>query len=114
MGEADTHVNAAVLSARLLWHLVSQTRVVISVLKTDRVVRRKVSLQTIYSSNNQCSRDQPRTSPNCSTSSLKITHTAKRKKSRWRKSGPKKRLGCYLCRYVLHALHDLPKLTTSD
>jgi hypothetical protein len=104
MGEAEQPacVNGALLSARLLWQLVSQTRVIISVLKTDRIIRRKVSVQTIYSSKEQCSRDQPQTRRNGSTTSLTITHTVKRRKSRWRRSGPKKRFACYLCRYVLH------------
>jgi hypothetical protein len=113
MGEAEqpSCVNGTFLSARLLWQLVSQTRVIISVLKTDRLVRRKVSIQTIYSSNDQCSRDRPQTRRNGSTTSLTITHTVKRKKSRWRRSVPKKRFACYLCRYVLHTCLDLPNLT---
>ena len=104
MGQAEqpTCVNGAFLSARLLWQLVSQTRVVISVLKTDRVVRRKVSIQTIYSSKDRCSRDIPRSQRNGSSTSLTVTNTVKRRKSRWRRPSPKKRFACYLCRYVLH------------
>lgn len=110
MGETErpTFVNGAALSARLLWQLVSQTRVVISVLKTDRVVRRKVSLQTIYSSNDQCSRDRLRTSRNGSTTSLTITHTMKRKKSRWRRSTSKKSFSCYLCSLENTKCNDRP------
>jgi hypothetical protein len=112
MGEAEqtTCLNGAFLSARLLWQLVSQTRVIISVLKTDRVIRRKVSIQTIYSSKEQCSRDLPQGRRNGSTTSLTFTHTVKRRKSRWRRPGLKKRFACYLCRYVLHTRLYFPKL----
>ncbi|CZR51628.1 uncharacterized protein PAC_01505 [Phialocephala subalpina] len=36
----------ALYSARLLWKVLSQTKVIVSVLKADRVVRRKVSVRT--------------------------------------------------------------------
>ncbi|KAE9380025.1 hypothetical protein N431DRAFT_394491 [Stipitochalara longipes BDJ] len=109
MGEAEQPTcNGAFLSARLLWQLVSQTRVVISVLKTDRIVRRKVSIQTIYSSKDRCSRDIPQNQRNGSTTSLTVTHTVKRRKSRWRRPGPKKKFACYLCRLENTTCNDRP------
>jgi hypothetical protein len=117
MGEAEKPacVNGAFLSARLLWQLVSQTRVLVrsvSVLKTDRIIRRKVSLQTISPGQDQRGGNSAQKSRDV-TSTFTVTHTVKRKKSRWRRPGPKKRLACYLCRFVLHSRLDFPRLIYS-
>jgi hypothetical protein len=115
MGEAEKPacVNGPLLSTRLLWRLVSQTRVLvrsISVLKADRVVQRKVSIQTISSARDLHDGHAAR-SPRIGTNSVTVTHTVKRRKSIWRRPGPKKRFACYLCKFVLHSRLNFTRLT---